>query len=340
MIRIQNIYHMLSYAFRVLQERRYVSCATEPFENVGDLLAAILVKGVSAQIKRGLARSYVEKTEPLSGLRGKIDMTASVKSQALTKQQLVCTYDEFSEDSYMNRVLKTTMVLLLHSELPKERKKELRNLLLYFRAIGTLDAYSISWKFRYHRNNETYRMLMGICYLVIKGLLQTTEDGKAKLMHFLDDQRMSALYEKFILGFYQRHYPRLLPASSPIKWALDDDFDDMLPAMKTDIMLRCGEKKLIIDAKYYAQTMQVNFDHRTVHSANLYQIFAYVKNEAAHGGVVSGLLLYAGTDEEVQLNQNYRMNGNQIGVKTLDLNRDFSEIAAQLNEIAAGFSIP
>ena len=29
----------------------------------------------------------------------------------------------------------------------------------------------------------------------------------------------------------------------------------------------------------------------------------------------------------------YQMSGNKISVKTLDLNRDFSEIAAQLNAI-------
>ena len=31
---------------------------------------------------------------------------------------------------------------------------------------------------------------MSICYLILKGLLQTTADGSVKLMHFLDEQRM------------------------------------------------------------------------------------------------------------------------------------------------------
>lgn len=48
---------------------------------------------------------------------------------------------------------------------------------------------------------------------------------------------------------------------------------------------------------------------------------------------VSGMLLYAVTDEAIQPDNSYRMSGNQISVKTLDLNRDFSEIAAQLNAI-------
>lgn len=48
---------------------------------------------------------------------------------------------------------------------------------------------------------------------------------------------------------------------------------------------------------------------------------------------VSGLLLYAGTDEEITPNQTYSMSGNHIGVETLDLNQDFSEIKAHLDRI-------
>ena len=79
MIPVQNIYHMLAYAFRVLNEDGYRSVATEQFHNVAELCAAILIKGVSLQIKRGLERAYVSETDTLSGIRGKIDLTESIK---------------------------------------------------------------------------------------------------------------------------------------------------------------------------------------------------------------------------------------------------------------------
>lgn len=337
MIRIQNIYYMLAYAFQILREQGYASCGTEQFENTADLLSAILVKGVSVQIKRGLGRTYIEETEPLSCLRGKIDVTESIKQQTLIKQQLVCTYDEFSVDSYMNQVLKTTMEMLLRYDIPKTRKKELRNLLLYFKDVGTLDIYNINWNFRFNRNNQSYQMLMSVCYLVIKGLLQTTADGTVKLMQFLDEQRMCRLYEKFILEYYKKHYPQIKTAASQIGWALDDGISAMLPMMQSDIMLTYGEKTLIIDAKYYGHTTQKQYDVHTLHSNNLYQIFTYVKNKAVAGGEVSGMLLYAKTDEAVLLNNSYMMSGNKISVKTLDLDCEFSEIAAQLNAIADDF---
>lgn len=337
MIRIQNIYHMLAYAFQILREQGYASCGTEEFENTADLLSAILVKGVSVQIKRGLGRTYIEQTEPLSCLRGKIDVTESIKQQTVIKQQLICTYDEFSVDSYMNRILKTTMELLLRYDIPKSRKKELRNLLLYFKDVGTLDIHSINWSFRFNRNNQSYQMLMSICYLVIKGLLQTTADGTVKLMQFLDEQRMCRLYEKFILEYYRKHYPQIKTAASQIGWALDDGISAMLPTMQSDIMLTFGNKTLIIDAKYYGRTMQTQYDVHTLHSNNLYQIFTYVKNKAAAGGEVSGMLLYARTDEAIQPDNTYMMSGNRISVKTLNLGCPFQMIAEQLNSIADSF---
>ncbi|MDM8225980.1 5-methylcytosine-specific restriction endonuclease system specificity protein McrC [Parasutterella secunda] len=337
MIRVQNIYYMLAYAFHILREQGYESCGTEEFENTADLLSAILVKGVAIQIKRGLGRTYIEETELLSCLRGKIDITESIKQQTIMKRQLVCTYDEFSVDSYMNRILKTTMEVLLRYDVPKAKKKELRNLLLYFKEVGTLDLYSIDWKFRFNRNNQNYQMLMSICYLVIKGLLQTSTDGSVKLMKFLDEQRMCRLYEKFILEYYRKHYPQIKTSASQIGWALDDGIGAMLPIMQSDIMLTYGDKTLIIDAKYYGLTTQVQYDVNTLHSKNLYQIFTYVKNKAVAGGEVSGMLLYARTDEEIQPDNTYMMSGNRISVKTLDLNCDFSEITRQLNAIADAF---
>lgn len=334
MIRIQNIYYMLAYAFQILKEQGYANCAIEDFENTADLLSAILAKGVAIQIKHGLRHTYIEKMEPLSCLHGKINVTESIKHQTLIKQQLVCTYDEFSVDCYMNRILKTTMELLLRYDIPKNRKKELRNLLLYFTDVSTVDVNGINWKFRFHRNNQSYQMLMSVCYLIIKGLLQTNADGSIKLMRFLDEQRMCRLYEKFILEYYRKHYPQIKTASSQIEWALDDGINVMLPIMHSDIMLTFENKTLIIDAKYYSYTTQKQYDVNKLHSNNLYQIFTYVKNKAAFGGKVSGMLLYAKTDEKIQPDNTYIMSGNKISVKTLDLNCEFSEIAKQLNSIA------
>ncbi|MBR3160481.1 MAG: 5-methylcytosine-specific restriction endonuclease system specificity protein McrC [Atopobiaceae bacterium] len=341
MIRIQNVYHMLAYAFRVLRNQGYADVATEEFDNTAELCAAILARGISSQLKRGLGREYVDRTEALCSLRGKIEVTESVKTRSALRRQMVCSYDEFSVDTRMNRILKATCVLLLRSDIKKARKKELKRLLAFFSDVGDVDIAAVDWHMRFDRNNQTYRMLMSVCWLVAKGLLQTQADGSSRLMDFLDEQRMSRLYERFILEYYRREHPELSASASYIGWALDDGFDDMLPAMKSDIMLSRGNTVLIIDAKYYSHTLQQQFDKRTVHSNNLYQIFTYVKNKEAEltdvPHEVSGMLIYARTDEEIQPDATYRMSGNRISVRTLNLDSPFEEITRQLDDVVGDF---
>lgn len=329
---------MLSYAFQILKEQGYTKCYAEEFENTADLFAAILVKGISVQIKRGLGKEYISVTEPLYSLRGKIDISESVKTQVIMKHQLVCSYDDFSVDSYLNRILKATVNLLVRYDISKQKKKELRNLMLYFKDVGTIDPCNIDWNIRFNRNNQTYQMLISICYLFIKGLLQTDSKGNMRMQKFLDEQRMCRLFEKFILEYYRREFPNLQVSASQIQWQLDDGISTLLPIMQSDIMLYDGLKTLIIDAKYYSHTMQGQFNSRTLHSNNLYQIFTYVKNQdVGNTGNVAGILLYAKTDEDITPDCDFKMSGNNISVKTLDLNIDFSNIEAQLNGIAESY---
>ena len=107
------------------------------------------------------------------------------------------------------------------------------------------------------------------------------------------------------------------------------------PAFVVEIEIRFFYR--ISHAKYYTHTTQTQYDVHSLHSGNLYQIFTYVKNKDTEFGdaphTVSGMLLYAATDEAIQPNNSYLMSGNKISVKTLDLNQDFAEIALQLNRI-------
>ena len=162
-------------------------------------------------------------------------------------------------------------------------------------------------------------------------------------LRFPFDQPVESLDKAFFDAFLfkRKECPQITATASQIPWALDDDVGTMLPEMQSDIMLKnkSGDTVLIIDAKYYTHTTQVQYDVHTLHSSNLYQIFTYVKNKDAQFGdqphTVSGMLLYAATDEAIQPNNSYQMSGNKISVKTLDLNQDFSEIAKKLKQIVA-----
>ena len=204
MISIQNIYYMLSYAFKVLRDNGYKSMATEEFNNIAEMMAQILLRGISLRLNRGLEKEYLSQTQALSFLRGKIDIADSIKTQSIRRRQLVCIYDDFSVNNRMNQIIKSTLEILLKADIGKNIKKEIRKLMVFFSDVDSIDLYSADWNLRYNRNNQTYQMLIGICYLVVKGLMQTNSYGVTKLMDYMDEQHMWSLYQNFIFQYYKK----------------------------------------------------------------------------------------------------------------------------------------
>ena len=336
---IKNIYYMLSYAFKILNQSVYEEVAAEEFDDMYNLFSAILSKGIGLQLKQGLYREYRNCQHELPAMRGKINMPGTIRNRLGHERVLTCDFDELSENNTLNQIIKTTVMLLLRNcKVKSNYKDDLKKKMLFFSGVDILEPSAIQWtSIRFQRNNQTYRVLIGICQMILEGMLISTEKGKYKLASFIDEQRMCRLYEKFILAYYSQHFPSLSADASQISWALDDDIRTMLPKMRTDIHLQKGNTVLIIDAKYYARTTQEQYDKHTLHSNNLYQIFTYVKNRHYAFGdepnEVSGMLLYAKTEEEIQPNNVYRMHGNKVSVKTLDLNLPFTDITAQLDAI-------
>ncbi|MFL2139948.1 MAG: 5-methylcytosine-specific restriction endonuclease system specificity protein McrC [Lactobacillus amylovorus] len=337
---IQNIYYMLCYAFKVLQQTNYEEVESESFDNIYDLFAEILIKGLNKQLKQGLHKEYVEKHKNLATIRGKVNLRDSLANKMQRKQLLVCEYDELSEDNSLNQILKVTMILLLKEpSVKKEKKAKMRKLMLYFANISIINPRQIKWQnLQFQRNNQTYRMLINICKFIIDGLLLSTEAGTYKTPTF-SDENIEMLFERFVLEYYKYHYPHLKVHRPHVKWNLvGEDFNEgmtFLPQMKTDIKLSYQEKSLIIDTKFYGQILS---DFEKYKSINLYQIFSYVKNEDVNRtGNVSGMLLYAKTDETKNIEYSFNMDGNRIGVRTLDLGQEFIGIKGQLDGIVGEY---
>ena len=127
---------MLSYAFTTLTPTEDDEIAAEEFDNIHNLFAAILAKGIGRQLKQGLYRAYLNRKEDMPVMRGKIDMPGSIKNRLARKQVLTCEYDELSENNLLNQILKTTVMLLIHhakvdaeykSDLKKEIETEMKS---------------------------------------------------------------------------------------------------------------------------------------------------------------------------------------------------------------------
>ena len=341
-ILIRNIYYMLAYAFQELRQNNYAEIKGEKFDDIYDLFAEILARGISYQLKQGLYREYVAKNESMQKIKGKIDINGTIANRVRNNRQISCDYDELSENNVYNQILLTTVTILIrHSDVKKAQKDKLKKMMLFFQNVQPIDLHTIRWTaLRFDRNNRNYRMLTYLCYFIMSEWLMTTEEGKMKMREFSDDH-MCRLFEKFVLEYYKKHHPELKPCAAQIDWNVEKEQSSMniLPIMQTDILLTMEERTLIIDTKYYTQSMQKQYDKVTIHSNNLYQINTYVTEyDKEHKGNVDGMLLYAKTQEEIVPDDSIKKkDGNIIYFKTLDLNIDFDSIKKRLDSFVCSY---
>jgi 5-methylcytosine-specific restriction enzyme subunit McrC len=337
-ILIRNIYYMLAYAFQELRQNNYAEIEGEKFDDIYDLFAEIIARGVSYQLKQGLYREYVGKKESMLTVKGRIDINGTIANRIRKNQQIACDYDELSENNIYNQILVTTATTLIrHSDVKKDKKAKLKQLMLFFQNVQPIDIHTIRWNaLRFDRNNRNYRMLLYLCYFIIREWLLTTEEGKFKLREF-SDEHMDRLFEKFVLEYYKRHHPETKAKAAQINWNIVEEATDTyaLPIMRTDILLSLGPRTLIIDTKYYTEIMRRYFGKEKYRTAHLYQINTYITQyDREHHYNVDGMLLYAKTNEDVIDDSVISLqDGYKIYIRTLNLNTNFESIKKRLDSI-------
>lgn len=72
---------MLAYAFKEIKSEDDERIKGEEFENIYDLFAEILTKGVSYLLKQGLHKEYITKHEVISTLKGKLNLQETIKEK-------------------------------------------------------------------------------------------------------------------------------------------------------------------------------------------------------------------------------------------------------------------
>ncbi len=337
MIPIQNIYYLLCYAWNKLEEKEKVNVDAESFQEFYDLFAKVLVNGCSYLLKRGFDRNYLDYSDFYPGIKGKVIFDESLKKNLFIKGKSFCEFDEFSHNILHNQIIKSTIRNLLtnftvHSDL----KSELHGIYSKFHGIDEIKLSNQHFiKVRLHRNNYFYDLLIKVCRIIYENMIVNENIGKYTFLdYFRDPANMSRLFEDFVFNFYSKHFPVFKVKRDIILWKLKAEGSSdtsLLPKMKTDISVYQVERILIIDTKFYTQTLSYNYDKQSIHSANLYQLFAYLENFESDGRKVDGMLLYPVVDREI--NEDYSYKDHKVMIRTIDLDENWRSIDKRLREI-------
>lgn len=340
-IPIQNIYYLLCYAWNKIEEQEITNIQPEDFkDDLVNLFAKVLINGTKHLLKRGLNRDYFTRNFVISGIKGKLNISDTIKQNLFIQMKASCDYDEFEYNTLHNRILISTFYNLLKtSQLTPENHKEIKTLIFKMPDIEQIQIKSKHFlEVRLNRNNQYYKYLLKICELFYYYLLPTEQTGQYLIKSILRDKRkMAHVFEEFLRNFFKLHKPEYIVGSKTRKWKFIPENQlaaDLLPKMITDIELFNDNRHIIIDAKYYRSALAMNpiSGKEKLKSSNLYQIFSYLINQESDEKPISylteGMLLYPAVEHNLDLKYTYE--SHQIRIKSIDLNQNWKSIEEEL----------
>jgi 5-methylcytosine-specific restriction enzyme subunit McrC len=336
-IPIQNIYYLLCYAWNKLVERDIVDVKGIETTQLFDLFAKVLINGTSRLLKMGIDRGYVLQNDEIVGIKGKLDLSLSLKKNLFRKAKAQCQFDELSHNVLHNQILKSTIYQLANvDQLAYELKERLFDLYQRFHEVEEIQLNkTVFRRIQLHQNNSFYEFLLKVCELVIDNLLPSEQKGQSKFQDFMRDERqMAKLFEEFVRNFFRLEQSHFRVYREDILWDVSDGDEaskNFLPKMQTDISLESGDKKIIIDTKYYREALGEHYDKEKIKSQNLSQMFSYLMNLDRTKNInkdCAGILLYPTVTRELDLN--VTIQGHQISFKTINLNQEWQGIEKDL----------
>lgn len=336
-IPIQNIYFLLCYAWDCLPESELVDISTDGIEQPIDLLARVLVNGTRHLIRRGLERDYQSTSDEIPSIRGRVMVAQSARRFLFQQGRALCEFDELTVSTLPNQILKASLYRIAKSdEVDAKLRHESGMLVRQLQEVADVKlSRPLFRKIQLYGNSRFYRFVLHVCWLIMEQSLMDESKGDYRFRDFTQDEKqMARLFERFLFNFYRKEQSEYKVKKERIYWqatSSDDPSLEMLPTMETDISLRSLSRTLIIDAKFYSKTLQSYYSNESVHSANLYQIFSYLKNLELRGGndvLAEGILLYPAVNSDIS--KSYEVHGHKVRIETINLVQSWQNISESL----------
>lgn len=206
-VSVKNLFHMLQQVYR-LPSFRFLDGLTQTDTVSGyvDLLAHELAGRVLDRLRQGIYQAYLEKQEPVTTLRGKIDPKWLATHPA--DPMVRCEFTEQTADLPFNQLLAYTLRQIALTGLCSDPTLQLvnrawRQLPVSLRPFTA--AQTAGWE--YTRLNADYRPMHALCQLFLESLAPThhPDDAGQAMLPFLVN--MPRLYEKYVAAWLRNHLP-------------------------------------------------------------------------------------------------------------------------------------
>jgi len=343
-IPIRNIYYLLSYAWDALPQDGQAPVAVDDAATTADLLAHLLIGGITHLLKRGMMRDYRTTQGQVAGLRGKLLLSETLRERQQRSGRTVCAYDELSGDVLPNQIIKATLANLAQvTAIDGALRRQLGGLRRHLGDVSDIRiTATVFGRVQLHRHIAAYKLLLSVCQLVHAELMPDPDGHQTMFRDFVqDDNRMAVLFQRFLFNFYRREQQRFVVDAPQLRWRAQANTvadEAFLPAMYTDVVLRGANRCVILDAKYYRESFQSRFGRDKIRSEHLYQILSYLQNFGTPAGAtMEGMLLYPTVHQDFDLQ--YVILGFPVRVCSIDLDQPWTAIRDRLLAIVGPTSV-
>jgi len=256
-----------------------------------EILIRLFASHLSDAWQRGIVRGYVpveDDDSPL--LRGKWRLTDQLRRPA-HRHRFCVTYDEFTPDNPLNRVLRFVVERLWTLTRDGDNRRALSTLRAWMDEVTLLTNVSAAEASAASltRLHPSYAPLLTLARLFLEGGSLQISGGDHESFAFVFD--MNRLFESFVFGFLRLHRAdilppslaecALLPQSAGTPQHLARREGRPVFHLRPDLALRApdGTFPLLIDTKYKALT-PAQRGAAGISPADMYQMYAYARRYA------------------------------------------------------------
>ncbi|MXW92838.1 MAG: restriction endonuclease [Rhodospirillaceae bacterium] len=277
--------HMLAVAHDLRVADDALTGMARQTHDLLELLIRLFAARLLAAVRRGLPRRYIACEEDLRLLRGRLDVVRQFTRHAVRPDRLACRFDELSEDTPLNRVLKAAVLRLARMTRSAANARLLAELAARFEFTGD-SVRPLEEPVRLDRTNTAFHDLYRLARLFLKGEWQDTAAGRPAGFALLFP--MNDLFEAFIGRSLQRALsPRRVRLQARGEHALKDEKDDkLLFALRPDAVIEPPGGRIVLDTKWKA--LDPARDDFGIAPGDIYQMLVYGRAY----GAARAILLY------------------------------------------------
>ena len=312
----QNLLYMLSQVKRIpIQERDLASQKLQKLPML-EVLIRIFARKLLTELRRGQQHLYSYREEELPYVKGKLIMKRLGQRNVSRSHLLPVGFDEFVNDTWLNRVLKAACNRLLKMSVTTTTEQYLKEALLELSdvvqcEIATHDFESVVLD----RNATRFQELFELSKLVLQGTSPSAAYGQNKTFNLLVP--MEVLFEEFIGATFKTHACQFgfsrdqihVQASRRTKTLLRDESGKGTFRLKPDVLFEdaSGNPSIILDTKWKRLRPDAQNRKNGVSQSDMYQLYAYANRYRCPNNI----LLYP-SSEGVTGNR-YQLDGTTDG---------------------------